>query len=466
MRTRHGATAIGVLLLNMLGDARAAPVAMTGTTGSYTQRFDTLVSSGSAPWTNDVNLAGWYADRSGSGTVTDYTAFDGDNNSGGFYSYGVEAATDRALGSLGSASAGHLWWGIALRAGASQTVTNLTVSFVGEQWRNSTASAQAITSAYFVATSVPVVSGSGYTTVPALTFTSPVTGGTTAIPLDGNQAANRTAVTASFAVNVPTNQYVMLRWYDPDHTGSDHGLAIDDVVVSWRAGTAPTLPSVLSVPPNGARENFDTIGTSATAPLPAAWRVDNPGTVRTVGSYAAATDRTSLLAGNSMSTEAGNGIYNFGAGLAASAGDRAVGGLSSSSASKSVNLYVKLRNDTGQPVGRWRVRYHVEKYRNGSNAAGFSVQLHTSTDGTTWTALARGATTFAVDKDNSGFANAPGVTVAEEKIVSLAVPPDGIFFLAWNYSVTSGTTTSNAQALGVDDAEISPWQPATVLILR
>ena len=39
-------------------------------------------------------------------------------------------------------------------------------------------------------------------------------------------------------------------------------------------------------------QNFDGMGTSATATLPTDWRVDKPGTVRTVGTFAAATATT------------------------------------------------------------------------------------------------------------------------------------------------------------------------------
>src|SRR6267143_6391675 len=57
-------------------------------------------------------------------------------------------------------------------------------------------------------------------------------------------------------------------------------------------------------------QNFDAMGTTATATLPADFRVDKPGTVRTVGTFAAAGTTTSLLGGANLSTIASNGIYN------------------------------------------------------------------------------------------------------------------------------------------------------------
>src|SRR6266566_4044584 len=65
-------------------------------------------------------------------------------------------------------------------------------------------------------------------------------------------------------------------------------------------------------------QNFDAIGTSATATLPADFRVDKLSTsaatqVRTVGTFASALSATQLAGGVSLSSSASNGIYNFGA---------------------------------------------------------------------------------------------------------------------------------------------------------
>ena len=79
-----------------------------------------------------------------------------------------------------------------------------------------------------------------------------------------------------------------------------------------------------------------------------------------------------------------------------------------------------------------------------------------SRDGSTWTdAGANFTTAFGADPGtNTGFANAPGVTVPVSAALDVVVPANGILYLAWNYSVSSGTTVTNAQALGVDDISI------------
>jgi len=203
-------------------------------------------------------------------------------------------------------------------------------------------------------------------------------------------------------------------------------------------------------------ENFS-IGTFATATLPSGWKVDKNNNVRTLGTYASAGTATEQRAGNNMSSSATNGIYNFAAGDATSATDRAVGGISSSSASKSVNIYVMLNNNGSQTINDFTISYNVEKYRNGSNLAGFSIQMYYSTDGITWTSAGSDfLTSFAADANNDGYTNAPGTIMAvNNKTLNVQLNPGNNLYLAWNYSVTSGTTTSNAQALGIDDVSIT-----------
>ncbi len=206
-------------------------------------------------------------------------------------------------------------------------------------------------------------------------------------------------------------------------------------------------------------ENFDSLGTVQIATLPTDWKVDKNATVRTLGTYTAAGTVTEQYAGNNMSGTATNGIYNYGAGVYNTATDRAVGWISSSSATKSGNLYVKYTNTTGQNLTGLTISYNVEKYRTGTNAAGFSIQMYYGTDGATWTSAGSNfLTSFPADATTAGYASAPGVTVAvsnQTLTFPSAIANNADFYLAWNYSVTSGTTTSSAQGLGVDDVSVT-----------
>lgn len=223
-------------------------------------------------------------------------------------------------------------------------------------------------------------------------------------------------------------------------------------------GTPPASAIDLN-PATPATQDF-TIGTSATATLPTDWKADKQTVQRTLGTYAAAVSATERSAGNNMSSTAGNGIYNYAAGDPATSTERAVGFISSSTATKSGNLYAMYTNKLGSSMTSLTISYAVEKYRMGTNAAGFSVQMYYSTDGATWTSAgADFLTSFAGgDASNSGYADAPGATVSvTDKVLTPAapIPDDSVIYLAWNYSVTTGTTTSNAQALGIDDVSVT-----------
>ncbi len=203
-------------------------------------------------------------------------------------------------------------------------------------------------------------------------------------------------------------------------------------------------------------EKFDALGTSATATLPTNWKINNLPDERVIGNFPDAHTATTHRGGNNMAINAGNGRYNFGAGDAASATDRAIGGLSSAIASQSVNVFLHLKNEGAEDFHILEISYDVEKYRRGSNAAGFRIQLYHSFNGQDWINSGEDFYTyFPSDADNTGFTVAPGATVnIVNKQLPVQVTPDQELYLAWNYSVNSGTTTSNAQALGIDNVSI------------
>jgi hypothetical protein len=119
----------------------------------YCQAFDTLATSGTATWRNDMSgFTGWFiqstsASFSGNGSGLTYTAGTGTSSASGIYSFGTGA--DRSLGAVaGTASIafGHL-----LRNDTANTLTSLTISYTGEQWRSASASAQSLQFSYAVA---------------------------------------------------------------------------------------------------------------------------------------------------------------------------------------------------------------------------------------------------------------------------------------------------------------------------
>ena len=208
-------------------------------------------------------------------------------------------------------------------------------------------------------------------------------------------------------------------------------------------------------------ENFASMGIPISSPtpsnLPANFRQQTISAVRTVGSFGAGSAQTLRVGGANLSTTAANGSYNFGAGgTSLGDADRAPGFVASGTATMSGNLYAQFINNSGEPLTGLQISYDVEKYRNGSNPAGFRIQLYYSHDGLTWTdAGPNFFTGFAPDLDNSGFINAPGATQSiVNQNLSVPVANNAEFYLAWNYSVISGNVTTNAQALAVDNVSV------------
>ena len=210
---------------------------------------------------------------------------------------------------------------------------------------------------------------------------------------------------------------------------------------------------------NTVTQNFDGIGLGPTSTLPSGWKIENVTGARNVSTaYDSVANTTTTLAlafNAALSSSAGNGRYNFGG---SSSTDRAVGGLSSGSASQSVNMYLQLTNNGAGSISSFTISYDAERYRNGSNTAGFSIRFYYSTTGNagSWVEVPAMAATFTANADNNGSTTNPLQTISiSNQTLSQSLAASGSIYCAWSYSVTSGTTTSNAQALGIDNISIS-----------
>jgi len=217
-----------------------AQVTMT-TTGSYSQDFNTLSSTPAATpaWADNTTIASWYSQRTGAGAGT-YVVGTGSSNAGALYSFGSASASDRALGTIGSGTPDDMAHGLLLRNTSGNTITNMTVAYTGEQWRDAkTSPVDVLTVWYKVSgsaiTSLDAGNPAGWTAVTALNFSSPQNTSSSGIAINGNATANRTVFSAVTlpSLSLADNSYIMIKWDDPDNTGSDHGMAIDDVTVNW-----------------------------------------------------------------------------------------------------------------------------------------------------------------------------------------------------------------------------------------
>ncbi len=230
--------------------------------GAYTQNFDTLPAGGTFTLPNNGpfgladapvlagGLGGWsFAKYEGTGTVALFRVDAGSSTSGSVYSYGTGTATDRALGLLASGTT-IARFGSALVNNTGQTITQFTLSYTGEEWRRGSAAANKLTFEY--ATDATDINTGTFTAAPALDFTAPNTTGTS-VAVDGNAAANRTAVSATVTgLNWAPGQTLTLRWTDVNDSGNDDGLAVDDLSFTTPIDPSSVIPAVAFTNPAGA----------------------------------------------------------------------------------------------------------------------------------------------------------------------------------------------------------------------
>lgn len=224
-----------MLFISIIANAQ---VSMT-TSGSYSQDFNSLANSGTTnAWTNNATLGNWYA-ANVAGNLATYRADNGTSTAGALYSYGSTGLTERALGSLGSGTPISLAYGLLLQNNSLSEITNMTITYVGEQWRNGGKTTfDSLKFFYQVSptaiTDLTPASNTGWTPVTALHFSSPIALAT-ASALNGNLPENQ-VVFANISIpglSVPAGHYIMIRWHDINDAGSDHGLAIDSLMVNW-----------------------------------------------------------------------------------------------------------------------------------------------------------------------------------------------------------------------------------------
>lgn len=234
---------------------------LMNSSGSYFQDFNTLVSSGTGTWTDNSSISNWFWQSTATGTT--YTVDNGSSNSGGRKSYGSTASTDRAMGSLGSGSA-TVAYGILLKNTSGGTITDIKISYTGEQWRNGgNTSVQALS--FFYKTSTSIItdltpsSNTNWTPFTSLNFNSLINT-STAAALDGNASSNKTILTdiPITGITINNDEYLMLRWQDVNDAGNDHGLSIDDITITWTISNATAAPSLTANTTNNSVDNsFD-----------------------------------------------------------------------------------------------------------------------------------------------------------------------------------------------------------------
>ncbi len=272
----------------------AGTVSLTSFTTDYTQNFDTLASSGD---TNTTVPTGWAFSESGTNANTEYRARTGTASTGDTYSWGQTGSTDRAFGGLLSGT-------LIPTVGASFTndtgavMASLTISYTGEQWRLGDGPRPADRLDFQYSTDATSLTTGTWTNYDALDFSSPIYN-TSLTALDGNAAANRTAISSTITgLNIANGGTIWIRWTDYNVSGADDGLGVDDFSV--RPNPLNTVQ--LSVDTNTASEAAQTIVTAtATAASPVVGNqtviIAVSGTNVTAGDYSLSSPTITILNG-------------------------------------------------------------------------------------------------------------------------------------------------------------------------
>jgi len=206
----------------------------------------------------------------------------------------------------------------------------------------------------------------------------------------------------------------------------------------------------ISIPnSNPVTQNFDGIGTTAGASLPANWKMSGAGLGTTANWTDAGNFTVTSQAASSGSPTAG-GRYNWAPQF--STGDRAIGFMTDGTYTSPNSIMAFYRNTSGATIASLTVSFSVERYRTNTNT--FSLAFFTSTDGVNWTARTAGdiaTTVFSIGNSAYNFitqtSNSRNLTIN-----SVNIPNNGDIYLRW---VFTNTNSTNSQGMGLENVSVA-----------
>lgn len=193
-------------------------------------------------------------------------------------------------------------------------------------------------------------------------------------------------------------------------------------------------------------QNFDAMGSSSTASLPANWKMSPAGAA--APTWAAAGNFTAVNQQASSGTPTAGGRYNWGT----SATERALGVMTSGSYASPSSIMAFFTNTNASAITDLTISYDLERYR--VNTAVASVQFYYSLDGSTWTAATAGDIAAAsIPTGANAYNFSPGLTVnvSAFTISGLSIANASSVYLRWNLN----TTGSNSQGIGIDNFSLT-----------
>ncbi|MBC7696436.1 MAG: T9SS type A sorting domain-containing protein [Burkholderiales bacterium] len=216
-------------------------------------------------------------------------------------------------------------------------------------------------------------------------------------------------------------------------------LCVLNVSKSWGQISIPNTTPVT--------ENFDAMGVSATASLPANWKFSDAG--NSAPTWANAGNFTAVNIQASSGNPVTGGRYNWGTTLAT---DRALGVMTSAGYASPNSIMAFYQNTNAGNLTQLAVSYDLERYRINTTAA--SVQFYYSLDGSTWIAAAVGDVPAAtIGTGVNAYIYAPQATfpVGSFNITGLNISTNGSIYLRWNLN----TGASNSQGIGIDNVSVT-----------
>ena len=216
------------------------------TGGTYTENFDSMTATGTAPPT------GWVAGKYNStqnrlppGSAPNDEPLYVDNGSSTVkslsYNYGTTGAADRAIGHLSTSGTGDRALQVVITNNTGSDITEFTLGYTGEQWRDWDGGASPVQKLSVWYSTEP---GSGFTNMGVeFDFICPQQN-VQYSALDGNLPANRETISDTFTPLTPISagQTFYITWHDQNDDGvSDNPLAVDDFSFTGVFGSREAL---------------------------------------------------------------------------------------------------------------------------------------------------------------------------------------------------------------------------------
>lgn len=204
-------------------------------------------------------------------------------------------------------------------------------------------------------------------------------------------------------------------------------------------------------------QNFDGMGTTATASLPTGFR-GNIGN----GNWSDGLNETTLAYGTTgtgaITGTSSGGFINFANGITSSSTDRSLGYLNTGTYTSPRDIFYAFTNNTGSTVTSIDLAWDYEKYRSGTRAFDWTF-FHGSTGNAITTAATSGDQSYAADANNTTIFNPPTSISKSFSITGLNIPDGTTYYLRWRFTGVGGST--NGQAIGIDNFSIT-LQAATL----